>query len=178
MVTSSLLPCGLRDWIQAIWLGSGYFNLLAMWQVPKYLLWQTLFEEKVEKQEARLRKAFAALAEDQFASCSPWQVAYNHLHTKLQGIWCPLLSYTGTYTHMHTHKHTDTLIIKIILRRKLTLDGCLAAMYHIKTMELVVPVLADQLTNLNYASHVLIRLLGVQGFQWPKIWLLWRWFQS
>lgn len=32
---------GLRDWTQAIRPGSRYLNLLAIWQAPKYLLWQT-----------------------------------------------------------------------------------------------------------------------------------------
>lgn len=32
---------GLRDWTQVIRPGSRYLNLLAIWQAPKYLLWQT-----------------------------------------------------------------------------------------------------------------------------------------
>lgn len=178
MVTSSLLPCGLRDWTQAIWLGSRYFNLLAIWQVPKYLLWQTFIWRESWETGGRAQESVCCTCGGPVCFLLPMTGGLQPPAHQAPGDLMPSFVLHGhLHTYAHTHKHTDTLIIKIILRRKLTLDGCLAAMYHIKTMELVMPVLADQLTNLNYVFHVLIRLLGAQGFQWPKIWLLWRWFQ-
>lgn len=82
----------------------------------------------------------------------PSFVLHGHLHT---------------YAHSQTHRHLNH---KNNLKEKVHFGQLLGChVLYIKTMELVTPVLADQLSNLNYAFHVLIRLLGAQGFQGPKI---------
>lgn len=36
-------------------------------------------------------------------ACRGLKYIFQHLYLRLQGVWCPLLAFTGTCTHMHTH---------------------------------------------------------------------------